>query len=89
MHRAGLIIFLQLIELMNVKLEKFDSGWIGISLALTTEDIDSLLQRLNLLKLGELTHFHIRNDDFSRKEGVADIELTTIGEGESNNMVID
>lgn len=74
---------------MNAKLEKFDSGWIDISLALATEEIDLLLRRLNALKSGEITHFHLRNEDFSLSEGIADIEITTIGEGELNNMKID
>ena len=74
---------------MNTKLEKFDSGWVGLSLALRAEEIDLLLRRLNELKSGDIKHFHFRNEDFESQEGVADIEITTIGEDEPSNMIID
>jgi len=74
---------------MNTKLKKFDSGWIGISLALGEKEIELLLRRLNELKTGEIGHFHLRNEDFGPAEGVADIEITTIGKEELDNMTID
>lgn len=78
-----------MIDSMNAKLEKFDSGWVGVSLALSTDEIELLLQRLASLKSGDITHFHLRSDDFSPCEGIADIEFCLIGEQEPNNMVID
>jgi hypothetical protein len=74
---------------MNAKLETFDSGWVGLSLALGNEEIDLLLRRLNELKSGDINHFHLRNEDFESKEGMADIEITTMGKNEQNNMTID
>lgn len=74
---------------MNTKLEKFESGWVGVSLALATDEIELLIQRLNSLKSGNITHFHLRNEDFTPSEGMADIEFTLIGSGEPDNMVID
>ena len=74
---------------MNTKFEKFDSGWVGLSLALSPKEIELLLRRLNELKVGEINHFHLRAEDFESDEGVADIEVTTIGEGETDNMTID
>jgi len=74
---------------MNVKLEKFDSGWVTLSIALGKEEIELLIRRLNELKSGGLGHFHFfRNDDCEAAEGVADIEITTIGEDEADNMLI-
>lgn len=79
---------IQMID-MNTKLERFESGWLGISIALRDEEIDLLLRRLTQLKSGDIRHFHLRNDDFHSDEGVADIEITTIGEQEQDNMTID
>jgi len=74
---------------MNTRLEKFDSGWVALSLALGEVEIDVLIRRLEELKSGELKHFHIRNDDFSLDEGVSDIEISIAGKGEQNNMMIE
>ena len=73
---------------MNVTLETFDSGWIGLSIALGHSEIDVLIQRLNELKSGELGHFHFRCDNFDAAEGVADIEITTNGVGDVDNLTI-
>ena len=74
---------------MNTKIEKFESGWVGLSIALGVDEIDLLLQRLTQLKAGELCHFHLRSADFQCDFGVADIEITTIGDRELNKMMID
>ena len=74
---------------MNTKLEKFDSGWVGVSLALSSEEVEVLIQRLRELKSGEINHFHLRNKDFTLTEGIADIEITTMGKEELDNMTID
>jgi len=87
MHQEAKITSIQMIN-MNTKLEKFDSGWIGLSIALGKSEIDLLLRRLNQLQSGEIEHFHFRNDDFESEEGVADIEITTIGKEEHDNMAI-
>ena len=63
---------------MEAKLEKFDSGWVGLSLALNVSEIEALITRLRNLSSGDIGHFHIRNDDFSADEGVADIEISMI-----------
>ena len=78
-----------MIKIMNVKYEKFKSGWVGISLALSPDEIDLFIQRLTELKIGRIGHFHVRNEDFSAEEGISDIEITTIGGNESDNMIID
>lgn len=77
------------IDFMNAKVETFESGWCGISLALAPDEIELLLRRLAELRSGSVNHFHMRTDDFSPDKGVADIEFTILGEGESNNMSID
>lgn len=79
---------IQLID-MNTKLDIIDTGWVGLSLALEAEEIELLLRRLNELKSGNIKHFHFRNADFESQNGVADIEITTIGKDETSNMTID
>jgi hypothetical protein len=66
----------QTADFMDAKLEKFDSGWVGLSLTLDVSEIEALMIRLQKLSSGEIGHFHIRNDDFSAEEGVADIEIS-------------
>ena len=74
---------------MNIKLEKFNSGWIGLSIAFSVEDIDVMIERLNDLKSGSIDHFHFRNNDFEADSGVADIEVTRATEGDHDNMIIE
>ncbi len=74
---------------MNAKLEKFESGWVGISLSLDSEEIKLLIRRLSALESRSITHFHLRNEDFTLSEGIADIEITTFGGSELSNMKID
>ncbi len=73
---------------MDTKLEKFNSGWVGVSIALSEEEIDVLIQKLNQLKNDQVKHFHFRNEDFNSEEGVADIEITMINE-KDDNMIIE
>ena len=75
-------------QTMNVTLENFDSGWVGLSIALGRSEIDVLIQRLNDLKSDKLGHFHFRCDDFSAAEGVADIEITTKCDGDVDSLKI-
>ena len=74
---------------MNVILEKHDSGWVGLSIALGCSEIDALIARLNELKSGKLGHFHLRCDNFDADAGVADIEITTKGVGDLDNLKIE
>jgi len=74
---------------MFARVEKFESGWIGLSLALTKSQIDSLIARLCELKEEKIGHFHIRSDDFSPEIGIADIELSLNTNGSPANMTID
>ncbi len=43
---------------MNAQVEKYDSGWVGLSFALSSDEIDVLVSRLMDLKSGALDHFH-------------------------------
>ncbi len=61
---------------MKVTLESFDSGWSAITVEMTPRDIDLLIERLQALRGKQIGHFHWRRDDFSRDQGVADVEFS-------------
>ena len=62
---------------MHAKYEMFESKWIGISLEMRNEEINTLINNLLKLKDREIGHFHIRSNDFGSVPGIADIEITT------------
>jgi hypothetical protein len=74
---------------MNMTMEKFDSGWIGLSLELNESEIDKLMIRLTELKNRNIGHFHIRNEDFSAETGIADLELSLSESDGIGNMSVE
>jgi hypothetical protein len=73
---------------MNVKLNQFESGWVGLEMALSAEETDALKDRLEELKRGDIGHFHLRNDGWDAESGVADIQISLMGLNDLNNMSI-
>ena len=69
-------------------MQTFESGWVGISLALRLEEIDALIEHLALLKRGVINHFHIVQNAWGKSPGVADIELSVLGEAGSEDMQV-
>lgn len=61
---------------MNVRVERSGNDWDSVSIELRTDEIESLVSLLSKLRAGEIGHFHIRNNDFSRESGLADIEFS-------------
>lgn len=57
---------------MELKLEDFKTGWFGLSIALTDQDIARLIQRLEEIRASK-GHFHIRSA-FKGSGGIGDIE---------------
>lgn len=72
---------------MKANRKDFESGWVDISLALSYEEIDRVIELLTELKEEKIGHFHLgsRYDDDSR---VSDIEFSVIGKEEKHNMGI-
>ncbi len=60
---------------MNIIIDRFASGWVGLSLELCPDEIDNLISRLSSLKVGRCGHFHIRCNDMNDEPGVADMGL--------------
>jgi len=74
---------------MKADIEKFDSGWIGVSLSLAPHEIDLLVERLNALRTGKVDHFHIRQNRWGPSAGVADIEFSLAEAGDTNELTIE
>ncbi len=74
---------------MNAILHNYGTGWVGVSLALKSEEIDELCRRLRQLQNGEVGHFHLRCDDLEGQEGLADVSISTQGPDELDNMVVE
>lgn len=71
------------------KIERFESGWVGISFCLGREEIDKLIDSLRTLKCGKIGHFHFRNDEFRGEIGIADIEISLKGSNQPDNLTIE
>jgi len=72
---------------MNARIEDFGTGWFGIILALKSEEIDALVDKLQKLKAGTTSHFHFRSD-FTADGGVGDVEIT-LQSASPDNMTIE
>lgn len=66
--------------------ELHTSGWVTLNFAFTPAEIDELIEQLQRLKAGELSHFHFRRDEFPEEPGIADVEISMMGEDEVSNM---
>lgn len=71
---------------MNLELISFETGWAGISLVLSIEEIDKFRELLLLLKTGQLNHFHLRRNDWDSGPSIADIEIGIAKPDVPNNM---
>lgn len=47
---------------MRSTIEDWKNGWLGLELALSAEEIDKLIERLQLIKVDSDQHFHISSD---------------------------
>jgi hypothetical protein len=73
---------------MNVEIEDFKTGWFGISIGMTPQDINRLIKRLESLKQHPKNHFHIFSD-CEGDGGVADIEIYLQGADQADNVTLD
>ncbi len=73
---------------MRYALDQFESGWIGVSLALRPGEVDSLISLLESLRDGVNGHFHLAATDYSGNKGIADVEFSLQSETEADNMTI-
>ncbi|GHC14359.1 hypothetical protein [Cerasicoccus arenae] len=74
---------------MKSKIEHFSGGLSGISFSFREHEIDLLIERLQALKSRKIGHFHFRSDSFESEQGIADVELSMMGEHEDDEMSIE
>ena len=72
---------------MHVKTEQWKSGWFGVELGLSSEEIDRLIELLQMLKKEPDQHFHI-SSDYKGSTGIGDIMFYLQPANEANNMLI-
>ena len=74
---------------MKISHEDFQTGWHGVSMSLSTDEINGLIELLSELNQGSLEHFHIRSlFPENEQSGIADIEISMKGENELDNATI-
>ena len=72
---------------MKVDLEDFATGWFGLTVGLTDEDIAVLIDKLEALRQHR-GHFHARAD-FTGAPGIGDIEFYWAEGDSASNLVIE
>jgi hypothetical protein len=73
---------------MKCEIEHYGNGWSEISIEITKNEIDRMIELLRMIKSGMMDHFHIVSK-FEGKPGIADIEIRTMDEDEKSNMILD
>ncbi len=75
---------------MKIEMNGLNTGWFGLNICLRPEEINQLLENLIELREQSLGHFHIRSSwPEDQGDGIADIEFSIIGDGETENATID
>lgn len=74
---------------MKITIDDFKTGWVGLSLAFRPQEIDLFIERLAALRSGNAGHFHCHATDFEGENGVADVEVSLMGEQEVDNLAIE
>ena len=59
---------------MHTKLEDWKNGWFGVELGVCPDEIDSIIERLQMLKKDHDQHFHI-SSDYKGSGGIGDITV--------------
>lgn len=73
---------------MKIETEQFESGWIGMRIMLTQQECASLRGLLHALETGEVGHFHAHATDYDGTPGIADVEFSLLGAGQSGNAAL-
>jgi hypothetical protein len=72
---------------MHARTEQWKSGWFGVELGFSPQEIDRLIELLQMLKKDADQHFHVRSD-YKGSAGVGDIMFYVQSADETNNMLI-
>ena len=72
---------------MYVDMEDFETGWYGIGIGISREEIDRLIDLLRMIKSDPEQHFHI-SSEYKGQGGVGDIEVYVMDENQEHNMIL-
>ena len=72
---------------MHAKTEQWKSGWFGVELGLSPEEIDRLIELLQMLKKEPDQHFHV-SSDYKGSASIGDIMFYVQSVDEATNMLI-
>ena len=70
---------------MHAEIQDWNNGWYGVSLGLSTAEIDRLIALLTKLRADPEQHFHI-SSDYEGAGGLGDIEIYVAPAGTANNL---
>ena len=70
---------------MHTELEDWKNGWYGLQLGLTTNEIDVLIERLQMLKVEPDQHFHL-SSTYQGGGGLGDITVYIQDSSTPSNM---
>jgi hypothetical protein len=59
---------------MHSSIEDWKNGWFGVDLALTSQEVDRLIELLQMLKTNPDQHFHMASD-YKDAGGVGEITM--------------
>ena len=70
---------------MRAEIENWNNGWFGVSLGLSSKEIDRLIALLTKIRNDPDQHFHI-SSDYAAAGGLGDIEIYVQSSDEPSNM---
>ena len=73
---------------MIAEIEDFKTGWYGVYLRFSEEEIEKLIESLRSLQNRSSGHFHFEGLDYDGKGGIADVEISLKGKHEQDNMKV-
>ena len=72
---------------MYADIEEFETGWYGIGIGISIQEIDTLIDLLQMIKSDPEQHFHI-SSEYKGQGGVGDIEVYVMEENQEHNMIL-
>lgn len=72
---------------MHSSIEDWKNGWQGIELAITSQEIDKLIELLTMLKANPEQHFHI-SSDYKASGGIGEITMYLKNNEQQHNLYL-
>lgn len=72
---------------MRTKLSDWKNGWYGITLEVTSSEVDRLIELLKRIQADPEQHFHL-SSEYKDEGGVGDIEISLQAHDSPSNMIL-